>query len=80
MGDALLDQVTVATGLPEDLVTDELTRLLKNAGVAKEAVTLDDLREILADYLQDIMLEITEAAAQPSEETSPEAALLLPLP
>ena len=64
MGEALLTEVTSATGLPEKLVTDELTRLVQNAGLSTDAVTLDDLREILADYLQDVMLELAEAQAQ----------------
>jgi hypothetical protein len=64
MGEALLADVTGSTGLPEELVTKELTRLISNAGLSRDAVTLDDLREILADYLQDIMLELAEEQAK----------------
>ncbi|HVK60866.1 MAG TPA: hypothetical protein VM432_04915 [Bdellovibrionales bacterium] len=76
MGEALLDEVTSATGLPEKLVADELTRLVKNAGLSKDAVTLDDLREMLADYLQDVMLELAEAQAQAEAQQASIAPLI----
>jgi hypothetical protein len=60
MGEALISELTTATGLPEDLMTDELTRLIANAGLRPEQVTLDDLRKILAEYVQDILLAAQE--------------------
>lgn len=56
-GTELLNELTAATGLPDDLIGDELTRLVCGAGKSKDSVTLDDLRDMLAMYLQDILLE-----------------------
>ena len=45
------------TGLPEHLISSELERLLKKAGLSKEDVTLDHIRELLALELQDVILK-----------------------
>jgi hypothetical protein len=60
MGERLLTDLAEATGLPSDLVTDELGRLIQGAGLAKSDITLDDLRAILADYMQEILLSAKE--------------------
>lgn len=56
MGERLLTDLADATGLPSDLVTDELGRLLQNAGLEKNQITLDDLRSVLAEYMQEVLL------------------------
>lgn len=56
MGDELFKQVTDATGLPNELISAELTRLLERSGIDPQAVTLDDLRRVLAEYVQDVLL------------------------
>lgn len=48
--------ITDATGLPSDAISDELDRLLSIAGVERERLTLEDLRRVLADYVQDTLL------------------------
>jgi hypothetical protein len=63
MGAALLDEVARATGLPDELITDELRLLLHNAGVSPSEVTLDDLREILADYLQEVLIAVANESS-----------------
>lgn len=60
MGDELFGKVTVATGLPADLVSEELERLLGKAGIKREDLTLEDLRKILAEYVQDVLLAAKE--------------------
>ena len=57
MGNKLFSQVTGLTGLPEDLIGEELKSLLANKGVAPEKLTMDSLREVLADYLAELALE-----------------------
>lgn len=52
----LLKDITAATGLPSEGVENELDRLIQAAGIKKENLTLDDLREVLANYMQDILL------------------------
>ena len=61
MGEALIGELTEATGLPEELVDTELGRLITNAGKIRDDVTLDDLRAILAEYVQDVLLEAKAA-------------------
>lgn len=65
MGDDLFRQVTEATGLPKDLISDELSQLLEVAGVERNEMTLDDLRMVLADYVQDVLLKIREEQQPP---------------
>lgn len=58
MGNKLFAEVTGLTGLPEELIGAELTSLLANKGVAPEQVTMESLREALADYLTQVATEI----------------------
>jgi len=60
MGKQLLTTISDATGLPDDLVTTELSRLITAAGKEPSEITLDDLRNILADYVQEVLLEAQE--------------------
>ena len=57
MGENLIDDVADATGLPPELINKELCALLEKAGVHPTQTTLEDLRAILAEYVQDILLE-----------------------
>lgn len=80
-GARLLSEVTEATGLPNDLVGDELSRLLASAGLSQETLTLDDLREVLAAYLQDVIVDAKNSFAAGTEseredETSPITSIL----
>lgn len=56
MGETLITDIAEATGLPQNLMTDELGRLISAAGIDSGEVTLEDLRSILADYLQEVLL------------------------
>jgi hypothetical protein len=60
MGESLFEKVVSATGLPEDLVSKELKTLLEKSGHSSESVSLDELREVLANLLQDVLLETKE--------------------
>ena len=53
----LLFQIACATGLPTDLVMGELKKLILQAGKKVEDLTLDELRDILASFTQDVLLE-----------------------
>lgn len=57
MGNKLFSQVTQMTGLPEELISEELKTLLERKGVAPEQVTMESLREALADYLTQVVME-----------------------
>jgi hypothetical protein len=60
-GKALLSLIASNTGLPENTVTHELGTLVDAAGIDSNVVTLDDLRRVLADYAQEILLSAKQA-------------------
>ena len=63
-GQSLLTQIASNTGLPEDTMTKELGSLIEGAGLDSKAVTLDDLRRVLAEYVQDVLLSAKQAHEQ----------------
>jgi hypothetical protein len=56
-GHELIDTVVAATGLPEDFAKTELYSLLAQKNLAAETLSLEELREVLADLLQSLILE-----------------------
>jgi predicted DNA-binding transcriptional regulator YafY len=60
MGNALLEMVILATGLPEGEIRRELQTLLIQHGKKAETLTTDELREMMAEYLQDVLLAAKE--------------------
>lgn len=56
MGANLIKQLITSSGLPEALAQDELSKILARAGKSNDQVTLEELREILAEYLQEVLL------------------------
>jgi len=61
MGNKLFTQVTGMTGLPEELIGEELKSLLERKGVEPEQMTLESLREALADYLNQLAEEFADS-------------------
>jgi hypothetical protein len=59
-GLALLKLLIESTGLPPEAVERELNRVLAQGNFHKEELTLDDVRELLAAYLQDVLVEAKE--------------------
>ncbi len=53
-GNELFQQVITLTGLPEERVSCELTRLLEHAGTCPEQMTMDDLRQAILVFLAEI--------------------------
>jgi hypothetical protein len=62
-GSKLIQDIAAATGLPENSATSELQRIIESAGKNSENISLDEIRVLLADYLQDILLEAKESYA-----------------
>gem|GEM_PF-3700108 len=62
MGNKLFAEVTELTGLPEELIGKDFKALLERKGVAPESLTMQSLREVLADYLTQINEEINASA------------------
>lgn len=67
-GEKLINQLSDLTGLPNEMIQKELTRLMSKAGVNPQLVTLDEVRELLALYLQDVLLDAK--AASDKEQSS----------
>jgi len=59
-GLSLLKLLIESTGLPEDAVERELNKVLLKGNFQREQLTLDDVRELLAVYLQDVLVEAKE--------------------
>ena len=55
-GDALISILVEATGLPKDWVESELRLLMNKRGYSSENMTLESMREILAEFMQDVLL------------------------
>ncbi len=56
-GQTLFRTIIQATGLPAELIESELSQMLAEKGITIESMTLDDLRETLAFYLQETLLK-----------------------
>lgn len=62
MGDALIDQIIFLTGLPYDSVKAELDFLMNKKGIASESLDMDSLRELMAEYLREVLVLVKEQA------------------
>ncbi len=56
-GSQLIETIVHSTDLPEEPLDRELKSLIKKAGMTPESLTLDQLRSVLADYLQEVLLD-----------------------
>jgi hypothetical protein len=56
-GRQLIETIVTSTNLPDQTLDRELNALIQKAGASADSVTLDQLRDILANYLQDVLLE-----------------------
>lgn len=60
-GLGLINVLIEATGLPPEAVERELKKVLLRKGVSMDSLTLDDVREVLASYLQEVLVEAKDA-------------------
>lgn len=60
MVNPLVKEFLLATGLPESEIKDEFTSLAYKYDQDHSQIDLQGLRELMAQYLQDVMLEILE--------------------
>lgn len=63
-GDTLISVLVEATGLPKVWVESELRLLMEKRGLAVESMNLESLREILAEFMQDVLLAAKEELKQ----------------
>ena len=52
----MLKNLITATGISEELISSELKQLTTRAGIDPKDLTIEDLRQILADYVQEVLL------------------------
>jgi hypothetical protein len=64
-GVELLAAVAEASGLPQPLIIQELQEIASRAGIPIEQLSLDDLRTLLADYLQDVLISAKAEYSRP---------------
>jgi hypothetical protein len=57
VGQELLEMLVKSSGLPEEYTRRKLTMMLQAAGKSENDFTLDDVRELLADLLMDLIDE-----------------------
>ena len=57
MGEDLITQIAIATGLPQELVKGELARLIEAAGLRSDKASLEDVRAVLAEFVQDVLVD-----------------------
>jgi hypothetical protein len=55
MGNQLFTEVADLTGLPKQLISEELVSILGKVGTDPHAVTLEDLRMAMAAYLMEVI-------------------------
>lgn len=71
MGNRLFSEVTDLTGLPKNLISDELVEILGEVGSTPHAVNMEDLRQAMAMYLMEVIgPELEKEAAENFAETS----------
>ena len=63
-GDALITELASATGLPKAWVEDELKGLLARRGLDPSEFSLENLREVLAEFLQETLLQAKQSLAE----------------
>lgn len=56
-GKELLELLASQTGLPQNLIERELKALLHKHGKDSSKATIEDIRELLVDYLQEVLLK-----------------------
>lgn len=54
----VLGQIFEATGLPQEALSGELSPYVEKMGKAEDQLTLDDLRDLMAQYAQEVLLEL----------------------
>ncbi len=60
MEDNLFNKIIAGTGLPKNLISQEFLKKIQEMGFDKETLTVEQLREVLSDYLQEVIIGARE--------------------
>jgi hypothetical protein len=60
-GLGLLRILIEATGLPAAAVERELTKILASRNLTAETISIDDVREVLSSYLQEVLTQAKDS-------------------
>ena len=61
MGKTLTTSLIDATGLPKEPVEREFNALLAKHNLNPETLTMDELREVMSEYLQSVFMDLLES-------------------
>lgn len=76
----ILKNLISATGISEDLISSEIKTLTERAGILPQDLTIEDLRQILAEYVQEVLLSAKEQFdTKKSQVSSAEFTPLFPI-
>ena len=64
MGEKLIQLISEATGLPRELIETEINQLIASHGFSPNQITLEELRSIIAEYMQDVLCQAKDHLAQ----------------
>jgi hypothetical protein len=70
-GQALVEKVVELTGLPGELMEEEVEAILEYSGQEMKDLSLDQLRKAMLDYLEELNLQFLQEFEQ--EQASQEA-------
>lgn len=56
----VLNEIIENCGLPKEMITKELSQIILKNGYSEENITLEQMREVMADYIQTVFLELKE--------------------
>lgn len=60
MKNPMLTDLIENCGLPQEMISKEVHHLIKSHGFSEDSLTLEQLREVMADYMQNILLDLKE--------------------
>lgn len=59
MAETIMQQIVQASGLPETILEEELRSRFEAKNLNPQDATLDEIRDIVTDYLQDVLCELS---------------------
>lgn len=61
MGRELIQMIAELTGLPQHIILPEIERIVLAANKNMDTLTVEDFRDVMAEYLQSVLLKAKSA-------------------